>query len=92
MPLTIFVADDSPEYREFIRYLLASLSDTMIIVGEAGDGEEAPAVALREQPDVGITNLMMMPRRRLPADGLRQRRGCLREQAADQSMCEERRT
>src|SRR5258706_16218210 len=39
MPLTIVVVDDSAEYRDIIRYLLASESD-LTIVGEAEDGEE----------------------------------------------------
>jgi hypothetical protein len=41
MPLTIVVADDDMDYRLIVRYRLASVSDTMTIVGEAADGEEA---------------------------------------------------
>jgi two-component system, response regulator YesN len=59
MPLTIVVADDDPDHRYFVRYLLAPVSDTMVIVGEAADGHEALAVALRERPDIMITDLVM---------------------------------
>lgn len=59
MPLTIVVADDDPEYRYIVRYLLASESDTMTIVGEAADGEAAHSLTLRERPDLVITDLMM---------------------------------
>ena len=58
MPVTIVVADDEPQYREIVRFLIASVSDT-IVVGEASDGEEALSVALRERPDIVITDLVM---------------------------------
>ena len=56
--LTIVVVDDSEDYREFVRYLLAPVSD-MSIVGEAADGEEALAIVHRERPDIVITDLVM---------------------------------
>ncbi len=56
--LTIVVADDSAEYREIVRYLLAPASD-MRIVGEAADGEEALALAHRVRPDLVVTDLIM---------------------------------
>jgi DNA-binding NarL/FixJ family response regulator len=59
MPVTIVVADDEAQYREFVRFLIASAPDIMIVVGEAADGEEALAVARRERPDIVITDLMM---------------------------------
>ncbi len=59
MPLTIVVADDDLDYHLLIRHLLATVSDTMNIVGEAADGEEALALALRERPDIVITDLVM---------------------------------
>jgi DNA-binding NarL/FixJ family response regulator len=59
MPVTIVVADDDLEYREIVRALLGSMSDTMTIVGEAADGEEALALVRRERPDIVITDLMM---------------------------------
>ena len=59
MPLTVVVVDDDLDYRHIVRYLLAPVSDTMVIVGKAADGEEALAVALRERPDIVITDLVM---------------------------------
>ena len=56
--LTIVIVDDSVEYREIVRYLLA-LAPDMKIVGEAADGEEALAIVLRERPDILITDLVM---------------------------------
>ena len=58
MPVTIVVADDEEQYREIVQYLLATVSDT-VVVGEASDGEEAFSVALRERPDIVITDLVM---------------------------------
>ena len=59
MPVTIVVVDDDSEYRDIARFLIATLSDTVMIVGEAADGEEALSVARRERPDIVITDLMM---------------------------------
>lgn len=58
-PLTVVVIDDAPDYRQLVRSLLATVSDTMIIVGEAADGEEALAVVRHERPDLVITDLVM---------------------------------
>jgi len=58
IPLTIVVVDDSADYREIVRHLIAPESD-MRIVGEAADGEEALAVVHRERPDIVITDLVM---------------------------------
>jgi DNA-binding NarL/FixJ family response regulator len=63
MPVTIVVADDEEQFREIVRFLIVSsdplLSDTLIVVGEASDGEEALAMALRERPDIVISDLVM---------------------------------
>jgi DNA-binding NarL/FixJ family response regulator len=59
MRVTIVVVDDAPDYRQIVRYVLAAVSDTMTIVGEAEDGEEGLALVRRERPDVVITDLMM---------------------------------
>jgi DNA-binding NarL/FixJ family response regulator len=59
MPLTILVADDDPQYREIVRYIVATVPGAMTIVAEAGDGEEALALVRREQPDIVITDLVM---------------------------------
>ena len=37
MPLTIVVADDTPDYRQIVRYVIATVADSMTIVGEAAD-------------------------------------------------------
>jgi len=59
MPLSIVLADDDPEFRLIVRYLLASVSDDMALVGEAADGVEAFTLVVREQPDVLVTDLVM---------------------------------
>jgi DNA-binding NarL/FixJ family response regulator len=59
MPLTIVVADDAGDYREIVRALLRPMSDTVTIVGEAADGDEALALVLRVRPDIVITDLIM---------------------------------
>ena len=59
MPLTIVVADDDLDYRLIVRHIVASTSDTMAIVGEAADGEDALVIVLRERPDIVITDLVM---------------------------------
>lgn len=59
MPLTIVVADDAADYREMVRALLRRMSDTVTIVGEAADGDEALALVLRVRPDIVITDLIM---------------------------------
>lgn len=59
VPLTIVVVDDAPDYRLLVRSILESVSETMTIVGEAADGEEAFALVLRERPDLVITDLVM---------------------------------
>jgi DNA-binding NarL/FixJ family response regulator len=59
MPLTIVVADDDPEFRMIVGYLVASAGEPMVLVGEAGDGAEALQLVLREQPDVLVTDLLM---------------------------------
>ena len=56
---TIVVADDDPDYRYFVRFLLGPMADTVIIVGEAGGGEEALALVLRKRPDIVVADLLM---------------------------------
>jgi CheY-like chemotaxis protein len=56
---TIVVADDDPDYRYFVRFLLAPMADTVIIVGEAGGGEEALALVLRKRPVIVVADLLM---------------------------------
>ena len=59
MPWTIVVADDAADYREIVRTLLRPRSDTMTIVGEAEDGEQALTLVRLERPDLVITDLIM---------------------------------
>jgi DNA-binding NarL/FixJ family response regulator len=59
VPLTIVVVDDGPDYRQIVRLLLAPMADTVAIVGEAADGEEALALVRRERPAIVITDLVM---------------------------------
>ena len=59
VPLTVVLADDDREYRMIVRFLLASVAEEMMLVGEATDGEAALALVLRERPDVLVTDLVM---------------------------------
>ena len=59
MPWTIVVADDAADYREIVRTLLRPMSDTMTMVGEAEDGEQALTLVRLERPDLVITDLIM---------------------------------
>jgi DNA-binding NarL/FixJ family response regulator len=57
--LTIVVADDDPDFREVVRYLLTAVADTITVLDEAPDGQKALDLVLRERPDLVITDLMM---------------------------------
>lgn len=59
MPLTVVVVDDSADYRLMVRTLLGSVSESITVVGEAADGEQALALIRRRRPDVVITDLVM---------------------------------
>ncbi len=59
MPLTVVVVDDSADYRLMVRTLLESVSETMTVVGEAADGEQALALIRSLRPDIVITDLVM---------------------------------
>jgi DNA-binding NarL/FixJ family response regulator len=56
--IRVLVVDDHAVVREGLRTFL-SLQDGIEVVGEAGDGREAVAVAERERPDVVLMDLMM---------------------------------
>jgi DNA-binding NarL/FixJ family response regulator len=58
-PLTVIVVDDAPDYRQIVRFLLLGVPDLVTFVGEAADGAEGLAVALRERADIVITDLVM---------------------------------
>ena len=56
--IRVLVVDDHAVVREGLRTFL-SLQDGIEVVGEAGDGREAVAVAERERPDVVLMDLVM---------------------------------
>jgi two-component system response regulator DesR len=58
-PLRVVVVDDTPDYLQIVRFLLLSLPDMVTFVGEAADGAEGLALALRERADIVITDLVM---------------------------------
>ena len=57
-PIRILIADDSTEFREGLRGLLAA-APGMIVVGMATKGDEAIALVARLQPDVVLMDLKM---------------------------------
>jgi DNA-binding NarL/FixJ family response regulator len=57
-PLRVVVADDHALVRHGFRSILAS-EDDIDVIGEAGDGREAAAIAAREQPEVVLMDIRM---------------------------------
>jgi DNA-binding NarL/FixJ family response regulator len=57
-PVRLLIADDHPVFRGGLKMLVDSL-DTIELVGEAGNGEEAIALARDLQPDVVLMDLHM---------------------------------
>lgn len=58
MPVRVLIADDQVLFREGLRTLLSTRGD-IDVVGEAGTGEEAVAMAARLSPDVVLMDLQM---------------------------------
>lgn len=54
----VAVVDDHPMFREGLAALLDAVDDTMV-VGQAGDGEEALAIVAETAPDVVLMDLHM---------------------------------
>ena len=57
-PITVALVDDQPLFRSGIRMLVESQSD-MDMAWEAGDGEQAVALAAKQRPDVMLMDLRM---------------------------------
>lgn len=57
-PLRVMIADDHPVYRDGLRLTLDGW-DRARLVGEASDGDEAVALALRLHPDVVVMDVQM---------------------------------
>ena len=56
--IRILIADDHTLFREGVRALLNAAPDTEVI-GEAGDGDEAIALAAEHRPDIVLMDLQM---------------------------------
>jgi DNA-binding NarL/FixJ family response regulator len=57
-PVRVLLVDDHPLFRHGLRALLEQVGGAEV-VGEAGDGEEAIAMALSSDPDVVVMDLVM---------------------------------
>jgi len=57
-PITVLIADDIANTREDIKRLLY-FEDDLEVIGEAGDGEEAVAMAQELQPDIILMDINM---------------------------------
>jgi DNA-binding NarL/FixJ family response regulator len=58
MSISVLLADDQPLLRRGFRMILEAEPD-LIVVAEAGDGEEAANLALRHAPDVVLMDIRM---------------------------------
>jgi DNA-binding NarL/FixJ family response regulator len=58
MGIHLLIVDDDVRFRETLRHLLSQLDD-VVILGEAGDGDEALRLAEALHPDVVLMDLGM---------------------------------
>lgn len=58
MPIKVVIADDHALFRDGLRKIL-SLEKDILVVGEAGNGDEVPKVVERTKPDVLLLDLKM---------------------------------
>lgn len=58
MPLKVIIADDDPVVRSLMRAVLSD-ADSLELVGEAADADEAVALAEEHQPDVAVLDWVM---------------------------------
>ena len=57
-PVRVIIVDDHPVVRDGLRGMLAG-DDDVVVVGEAGNGDEAVATVARLEPDVVLMDLRM---------------------------------
>jgi EAL domain-containing protein (putative c-di-GMP-specific phosphodiesterase class I) len=57
-PITVLIADDEPSLRDALTELFAQ-EDRVVLVGTAGDADEAISLAQKRQPDVAILDVSM---------------------------------
>ncbi len=58
LPIKVMIVDDHPIVRDGLKNMLMAFDD-LILVGEAGNGNEALACAKRSRPDVVLMDLYM---------------------------------
>ena len=58
VPVRVAIVDDSAVMRRGISALL-EVDDGIVVVGEAGNGDEALALVARESPDIALLDVRM---------------------------------
>ena len=58
LPIKVIIADDHALFRDGLRKIL-SLEKDILVVGEAGDGEDAVKIVERTKPDIVLLDLKM---------------------------------
>ena len=58
LPIKVVIADDHALFRDGLRRIL-SLEKDILVVGEAGNGDEVPKIVERTKPDVLLLDLKM---------------------------------